>query len=109
MRHTFSGSQGKQGGVSPNPGMVKELKEWPTPRTKADLESFLGSINCYREHLDRFADTTACIYRLTGTNVKFDWGEEADLFIRLMSYNGGNTISFSEGWWWICIGYLCFR
>ena len=25
------------------------------------------------------------------------------------SYNGGTTISFSEGGWWICIEYCCFR
>ena len=30
------------------------------------------------EHLDRFADTAACLYRLTGVNVKFDWGEEEE-------------------------------
>ena len=29
-------------------------------------------------HLDRFADTAACLYRLTGARVKFDWGEEEE-------------------------------
>ena len=33
-RHHFSGSHGKQGGVSPNPGKIKEVKEWPTPKHK---------------------------------------------------------------------------
>ena len=41
-------------GVSPNPGMVKEVKKWPTPKKKTELESFLGLINFYREHLDRW-------------------------------------------------------
>ena len=54
------------------------MKEWPTPRNKADLESFLGLINLYREHLDWLADTAACLYRLTGVMVKFDWGEEEE-------------------------------
>ena len=36
------------------------------------------------EHLDRFADTAACLYRLTWAKVKFDWGEEEeDLFQKL--------------------------
>ena len=64
--------------MSPNPGKVKEVKEWPTPKNKTELESFLGLINFYREHLDRFADTAACLYRLTGAKVKFDWGEEEE-------------------------------
>ena len=64
--------------VSPKLGNVKEVKEWPTPKNKADLYSFLCLIHFYREHLDRFADTAACLYRLTGDNVKFDCGEEEE-------------------------------
>ena len=30
-------------GVSPKPGKVKEVKEWPTPRNRADLSPFLAS------------------------------------------------------------------
>ena len=34
--------------------------------------------------MDRFADTAACLYRLTGAKVKFDWGkEEEDSFQKL--------------------------
>ena len=62
-----------------NPGMVKEVNEWPMSRNKADLESFLGLMHFYREHLDRFADTAACLYRLTRAEVKFVWGEEEEL------------------------------
>ena len=66
----FLGHKVSMEGVSPNPGKVRE--EWPTPKNKTDLESFLGLINFYREHLDQFADTAACLYRLTGAKVKFD-------------------------------------
>ena len=34
--------------------------------------------NFYREHLDRFSDTAACLYRLTRVKVKFDWGKEEE-------------------------------
>ena len=37
--------------MSPNPGKVREVKEWPTPKNKTKLESFLGLINFNREHL----------------------------------------------------------
>ena len=53
-------------GVSPNPGKIKEVKKWPTLKNKTELESFLGLINLYRKHLDRFAETAAWLYRLTG-------------------------------------------
>ena len=65
--------------MSPNPGKVREVKELPTPTNKTELEAFLDLINFYREHLDRFADTAACLYRLTGARVKFDCGEEEEL------------------------------
>ena len=74
----FLGHKVSREGVSPNPGKVREVKEWPTPKNKTELEAFLGLINFYREHLDRFADTAACLYRLTGARVKFDWGEEEE-------------------------------
>ena len=49
-----------------------------TPKNKRELESFLSLINIYMEHLDWFADTAACLYRLTGAKVKFNWGEEEE-------------------------------
>ena len=64
--------------MSPNPVKVREVKEWPTPKNKTELESFLGLINFYRDHLDRFSDTAVCLYRLRGGKVKFDWGEEEE-------------------------------
>ena len=70
--------------MSSNPGKVKEVKEWPTPKNKTELESFFGLIKFYREHLDRLADTNARLYRLTGAKMKFDWGkEEEDSFQKL--------------------------
>ena len=72
----FLGHKVSRKGVSPNPVKVRKVIEWPTPKNKTELESFLGFINLYREHLDRFADTAVCLYRLTGAKVKFDWGEE---------------------------------
>ena len=64
--------------MSHNPGKVREVKEWPTPNNKTEFESFLGFNFFYGEHLDRFADTAACLYRLTGAKMKFDWGEDEE-------------------------------
>ena len=94
--------------MSHNPGKVREVKEWPSPKTKTELEAFLGLIIFYREHLDRFADTAACLYRLTGARVKFDWGEEEEDSLKKLKEEG-TTVSLSKGGWGICIGYRCFR
>ena len=40
----FLGHKVSKEGVSPNPGKVKEVKEWPTPKNKTELESYLGLI-----------------------------------------------------------------
>ena len=82
VRKWISGHKVSREGVSPNPGKVREVKEWPTPKNKTELEAFLGLVNFYREHLDRFADTAACLYRLTGARVKFDWGEEEEYSLK---------------------------
>ena len=74
----FLGHRVSREGVSPNPGKVREMKEWPTPKNKTEFESFLGLLNFNRDHLDRYADTAACLYRLTGAKVKFDRGEEEE-------------------------------
>ena len=97
--------------MSPNTGKVKEVKEWPTPKNKTELESFLGLIIVYREHLDLFADTATCLYRLTGAKVKFDCGEEEeDSFQKLNeAITEVPLLVYSEGGWGICIGYGCFR
>ena len=36
------------------------------------------------EYLDRFADTDACLYRLTGAKVKFNWSEEKEVKGKVM-------------------------
>ena len=74
----FMGHKVSREGMSPNPGKGKEVKEWPTPTNKTELESFLGLINLYGEHMDRLVDTDACLYILTGAKFKFDWGEEEE-------------------------------
>ena len=38
----FMGHKVSRKGVSPNPVKVREVKEWPTPMNKTELESFLG-------------------------------------------------------------------
>ena len=41
----FLGHKVSREGARPNPGKVREVKEWPTPKNKTELVSFLGFIH----------------------------------------------------------------
>ena len=38
-----------------------------------EVESFLGFVNYYRDHLKEFAKSTSCLYQLTGAKAEFKW------------------------------------
>jgi hypothetical protein len=42
-------------GISFNPDSIDSVKQWPIPRTKKELESFLGFANYHRYHIKEFA------------------------------------------------------
>ena len=42
----------ENGMIKPDPDKVKCITEFPTPRTKKNVKSFLGIVNYYRSHID---------------------------------------------------------
>lgn len=53
-------------GISVALSKTEALKNWPpTPRSKKELMAYLGFLNYHRDHIDGFADMTACLYELT--------------------------------------------
>src|SRR5271154_6113296 len=42
-------------GVKPNPTLVKTIVEFPEPRTKKQLQSFLGLANYYRKFVESYS------------------------------------------------------
>lgn len=59
-------------GVSVEQTKIKKVTEWPTPRRKLDVESFLGLANYYRRLVRRFSKIAKPLTAVTG-NREFIW------------------------------------
>ena len=42
-------------GISINPESIDTVKNWPVPKCKKEVESFLGFANYHRDHISQFA------------------------------------------------------
>ena len=63
-------------GIKPDPKAVSKLRDWDIPRTKIELQSFLGFANYYRNFIPWHAKLVAPLHAMTGTGFPFLWGEE---------------------------------
>lgn len=56
---------------------VQRIKEFPTPRTKKEVQSFIGTANWLREYVPRFSEIAAPLTQLVGKK-KFVWTPAAE-------------------------------
>ena len=61
-------------GVSVDPNKVEAVENWPQPRNKTEVQSFLGLVNYYRRFI-RNCSTIAKPLTLLTSNVPFSWNE----------------------------------
>ena len=67
-------------GIKPDPKAVSKLRDWDVPRTKPELQSFLGFANYYRDFIPWHAKLVAPLHAITGTGSSFLWGEQQQAF-----------------------------
>ena len=60
--------------VEMDPVKVAGVREWPTPESKKEVQSFLGFINFYRRFVENFSFHARPLFDLTKGDVKFVWG-----------------------------------
>ena len=60
----------------PDPEQTDVVKTWQAPKDVAQLSSFLGFANYYREFIKGYADIAAPLSRLNRKNATWQWGEE---------------------------------
>ncbi len=60
-------------GVHVTPGKMEKIMKWQEPKTKKELETYLGFMNYHRSFVRGYAGITACLYQLTSPGVKFVW------------------------------------
>jgi hypothetical protein len=71
-------------GININPENVVTVKNWPVPKSKKDVESFLGFMNYHREHIHGFAKIGLPLHEVVRPKEPFVWHEEQqNIFERL--------------------------
>lgn len=73
----FLGHVVSASGFEMEPVKVKAIQRWPTPKTKRDVQSFLGMVNSYRRFIKDMATVAKPLTELT-SNVDFDWTSRRD-------------------------------
>ncbi|PLW26847.1 hypothetical protein PCANC_25435 [Puccinia coronata f. sp. avenae] len=56
-----------------DPGKVKAVTDWPTPRNVTELQRFIGFANFYRRFIDHFSGTARPLHDLTKAKTPFIW------------------------------------
>ncbi len=69
--------------IAMDPIKVAGVTEWPTPKTKKELQSFLGFANYYRHFIKDFSHIAHPLHRLRLTgNDEWKWKEEQQAAFR---------------------------
>ena len=81
---TFLGHVISRSGMSTDPEKVKKVRNWPNPRTRKELASFLGLCSYFRKYVQHFASIASPLFELTRKEILFVWSESAeDAFLAL--------------------------
>jgi len=74
----FLGHRISSKGIQANPAKLDKINTYPTPRSVADIRSFLGLVNYVAmfDFIPGLADYSSVLSNLTKKNVPFRWGKE---------------------------------
>jgi len=63
-------------GITADKGKVEKIREWPFPKNKTEMQSFLGLCNYYRRLVPEYAEPANALYKATGLT---KWESTPDL------------------------------
>jgi hypothetical protein len=72
----FPGHVISTGGVSVDPGKVKDVLNWMPPTTASEIQSFLGLARYYRRFKKYFSKIAKPMMKLLEKNKAFEWTTE---------------------------------
>ncbi|UYV63913.1 K02A2.6-like [Cordylochernes scorpioides] len=73
LGHTVSAK-----GIQTSESKILAIRDWPKPKDKHELRSFLGLCTYYRRFLEGFADIAAPLHRLTEAKSTFHWNQDCE-------------------------------
>ena len=65
-------------GISMNPEKISAVSKWPTPKSRRDIQVFLGFCNFYRRFILGFSELAKPLTRLTSKSVPFEWSPDCE-------------------------------
>jgi transposase InsO family protein len=70
--------------VAMDPVKVAGVQDWPEPKSKLEVQSFLGFVNFYRRFIQDFSHHARPLFNLTKADAPWTWGDaEKDAFSKL--------------------------
>ena len=72
----FLGRKIVANGVHVTADHIQTVLDWPKPKNRKELESFLGFVNYHREYMCGLAEMSSVLYQLTGANSEWVWGKQ---------------------------------
>lgn len=61
-----------------DPDKVQAVRDWPTPKTRKQLQHFLSFVNFYRWLIKNFSSITAPLHTLTSSESHYLWNNSAE-------------------------------
>ena len=77
-RLTFLGHVVDADGTRPDPRLVDSVIEFPRPKSRTQVQSFLGLAGFYRRFIEHFALIASPLHDLTKQDSKFAWNDAAE-------------------------------
>ncbi|CAA0811205.1 Uncharacterized mitochondrial protein AtMg00860, partial [Striga hermonthica] len=65
-------------GIEVDPNKIEVVSKWDTPRSAADVRSFLGLAGYYRRFIEGFSKIAHLQTNLTKKAVRFDWSQKCE-------------------------------
>ena len=65
-------------GIHTDPDKVEAIRDWPTPITKTQVRSFLGTTGYYRRFVLDYAKIAQPLHKVAEKNGVFEWNDECE-------------------------------
>ncbi|UYV61771.1 K02A2.6-like [Cordylochernes scorpioides] len=78
MKHLESSAPQLRSGIQTSESKILAIRDWPKPKDKHELRSFLGLCTYYRRFVEGYADIAAPLHRLTEAKSTFHWSQDCE-------------------------------